>query len=124
MSDILKLDLDTIVPAKGEVTIGGKAYDIEAPDLGATVALYKVAYKFDALQKGEAEAEAIMAAVEEMVAVIEPLIPGLKADGVKLNFMQASQLLVLLIKMTVPPETTAMAEAGIKVDEMAEKKTE
>lgn len=121
MANPLKIDLDSLVPEQGEITIGGKIYTVDPPDVRTIVKLSKVAYKLENI-KDETNPETILKIFDDLIEALDPVIKGLKDDDIKINIMQAGALIRFVFQMAAPPEAKALEEMGVTPVETSQKK--
>ena len=108
--DIKTLDLDTILPNKGKVILGGKEYIVEPPKLKNLIELSKLAKLF---QDGKASDSAAISALTEFKELLYPIIPALKDSEVDISLDQAAALLEFIMKLATPEDKIALDKAGI-----------
>ena len=108
--DTKKLDLDTIMPDKGEVKLCGKTYIVEPPKLKSLIELTKLAQVFKQERVDEPTA---IAALERFVKLLYPIIPDLEKDNIDISIDQAGRLLEFLDSLSTPEDKKALEAAGI-----------
>ncbi len=108
--DTKTLDLDTILPNKGKVKLGGKTYIVEPPKLKNLIELSKLARLFE---QGEANESSAITALDKFKELLYPIIPDLKKDSVDISLLQAAGLLNFIMKLATPEDKKILDEAGI-----------
>ncbi len=108
--DTKTLDLDTILPIKGKVKLGGKTYIVEPPKLKNLIELSKLARLFE---KGESNETSAITALDKFKELLYPIIPDLKNEGIDISLLQAAGLLNYIMELATPEDKKQLDAAGI-----------
>lgn len=122
MSDNLTIDLDTLQPQSATVKLNGETYAVQAPTVGEMLKLSRIADKFQKLEGTTGENGEILEAIDDLLEVLDPVIPGIKEGDVALTLQQAGALLGFVMQLSSPQDNKALKEAGIDPADSTEKK--
>lgn len=107
------VNLDELMPEKGEVIINGNKYEFDAPKTGQ---LIRVVSHFQSFQesfnaKNPDEADKSMS---ELEIIIKEIIPEL--SDINLSFNQVVSIANLISEISMPDDNEKLKEAGVTIE--------